>query len=253
MLNPAPKIEILFEDEFIIGIHKPAMVLSQPSFDKNRRPIKDLLEDQRIDLKNKLYLHHRLDFETSGVFLISKSPKANAPLTEMFQNHQFEKTYLCLTRPNPLQPGKKVNCEVLAATNSSSPHTTATESPLTEPWIIKNYMAPAKGMTKHKKRMISVNSGGWPAETKFKILQTTSLFHFVEAQPKTGRTHQIRQHLQESYRSILGDNIYGGKSSEVPRLMLHAARLEFPHPISKAMIKIEAALPQDFQSCLAKT
>lgn len=242
MLNPTPLIEILFEDEFIIGICKPAMILSQPSFDKNRKPIKDLLEEQRPDLKNKLYLHHRLDFETSGVFLISKSTKANAPLTEMFQNHQFEKTYLCLTRPNPLQPGKKVSCEVLSPT----------EDPTQESWIIKNYMAPAKGMTKHKKRMISVKSGGWPAETKFKILNTTSLFHFVQAQPKTGRTHQIRQHLQESYRSILGDNIYGGKSSDVPRLMLHAVSLEFPHPVTKAMIKIEASLPQDFQSCLGK-
>lgn len=242
MLKSPPPIEILFEDEFIIGISKPAMVLSQPSFDKNRKPIKDLLEEQRPDLKNRLYLHHRLDFETSGVFLISKSPKANAPLTEMFQNHEFEKTYLCLTRPNPLQAGKKVSCEVLPPTEESA-H---------ESWIIKNYMAPAKGMTKHKKRMISVKSGGWSAETKFKILKTTTLFHFVEAQPKTGRTHQIRQHLQESYRSILGDNIYGGKSSDVPRLMLHAASLKFPHPITKDVIKIEAALPQDFQSCLSK-
>ena len=51
--------------------------------------------------------------------------------------------------------------------------------------------------------MISVKSGGWVAETEFTILSTNSLFHYVQAKPKTGRTHQIRQHLQESYRSIL--------------------------------------------------
>ena len=231
-------MQILFEDDDLISVYKPAMVLSQPSFDKTRKPIKDLLEEFRPDLKGRLYLHHRLDYETSGVFLISKSQKANRPLTEMFQNHAFEKIYVCLTRPNVLQPGKKVTCQTI----SDHP----------EKWLIKNYMAPAKDMIKHKKRMVSVKSGGWPAETEFEVISTASWFHYVQAKPKTGRTHQIRQHLQESYRSILGDNIYGGKSAEVPRLMLHAKSLEFKHPVSSELLKIEAPLPKDFESCLQK-
>ena len=113
-------------------------------------------------------------------------------------------------------------------------------------------MAPAKGMGGGKRRMISVKAGGWQAETEFTVLTTNSMFHYIQAKPKTGRTHQIRQHLQESYRSILGDNIYGGKSADVPRLMLHAHRLEFQHPITNAPLKIEAALPKDFESCLHK-
>ncbi len=231
-------MDILFEDEFIICVNKPAMVLSQPSFDKKRIPVKEQFEIIRPDLKDKLFLHHRLDFETSGVFLMSKSKLANKPLTEMFTNHNFEKFYLCLTRPNALAAGKKVTCEI----NSENENI----------WIIKNYMAPAKGMGGGKRRMISVKSGGWVAETEFKILSTNSLFHYIQAKPKTGRTHQIRQHLQESYRSILGDNIYGGKSADVPRLMLHAHRLEFQHPITNVALKIEAALPKDFESCLHK-
>jgi 23S rRNA pseudouridine955/2504/2580 synthase len=231
-------MDILFEDEFIICVDKPAMVLSQPSFDKNRIPVKEQLEYQRPDLKNKLFLHHRLDFETSGVFLMSKSPISNKPLTEMFKNHNFEKFYVCLTRPNALSAGKKVTCEI----NSENENT----------WTIKNFMAPAKGMGGGKRRMISVKAGGWQAETEFKILSTNLLFHYIQAKPKTGRTHQIRQHLQESYRSILGDNIYGGKSADVPRLMLHAHRLEFQHPITHQPLKIEAALPKDFESCLHK-
>jgi len=229
-------MEILFEDEYIVCVNKPAMVLSQPSFDKNRKPIRDLFEEQRTDLKNHLYLHHRLDYETSGVFLMSKSKTANAPLTEMFKNHSFQKIYVCMTRPNPLNPGKKVECNIILPDQSE--------------WIIKNHMAPAKDMIKHKKRMISVKSGGWKAETHFKILKSTPGFYFIQATPKTGRTHQIRQHLQESYRSILGDNIYGGKSSDVPRLMLHAFQLNFPHPISKTEISVEAPLPADFATLL---
>lgn len=214
------------------------MVLSQPSFNKDRKPILERVVDMRPDLKGTLYLHHRLDYETSGVFLLSKSKQTNAPLTEMFKAHSFEKIYLCLSRPNPLVAGKKVHCEVLLPDQTE--------------WIIKNFMAPAKGMDNKKKRMISVKSGGWPAETHFKILQTAEKFHYIQCTPKTGRTHQIRQHLQESYRSILGDNIYGGKSSEVPRLMLHAFQLNFSHPITGSRISVEAPLPNDFQKILGK-
>jgi 23S rRNA pseudouridine955/2504/2580 synthase len=231
-------MEILFEDADLIFINKPSMVLSQPSFNKQRTPIKDLLEGERPDLKDRLFLHHRLDFETSGVFLMSKSQRANKPLSDMFQQHAFVKTYVCLTRPNPLQPGKKVACEVL----STSP----------ESWSIKNYMAPAKDMANGKRRMISVKSGGWAAQTVFRILESSPWFHYIQAEPLTGRTHQIRQHLQESYRSILGDNIYGGKSQDVPRLMLHARSLVFEHPITAEQIKIEAPIPKDFESCLQK-
>lgn len=227
-------MQILFEDQYIICVNKPAMMLSQVSFNKDRKPVQTVLEEQRPDLKDSLYLHHRLDFETSGVFLLSKSKQANTPLTEMFKSHSFEKIYLCLTRPNPLTAGKKVDCTII---NENE-------------WIIKNFMATAKGMTNHKKRMISVNSGGRAAETHFKILNSTKMFHVVQAIPKTGRTHQIRQHLQESYRSILGDNIYGGKSSDVPRLMLHAFQLNFPHPITKEKINVEAPLPKDFEKVL---
>ena len=69
-------ISILFEDDFLILVDKPALVLSQPSVrdsNKAKLPIKELIEQQRPDLNGQLFLHHRLDFETSGVFLMSKS------------------------------------------------------------------------------------------------------------------------------------------------------------------------------------
>ncbi len=227
-------IEVLFEDEYLVIINKPPMVLSQPTVDKKRLAIKELFEQETPRFKNKLFLHHRLDYETSGVFLMSQSAKINKNLTQMFTEHQFEKKYICLTRPNKIQPGKKVSSEIISDTE----------------WIIKNYMAPAKGMGGGKKRMISVKSGGWPAETRFKIFKKTEHYFCIEALPKTGRTHQIRQHLQESYCSILGDNIYGRKSEMVPRLMLHALELNFTHPLTQKMINVTAPPPKDFQKFL---
>jgi 23S rRNA-/tRNA-specific pseudouridylate synthase len=211
------------------------MVLSQPSIrDSNhaKMPIKELLEKQRPDLKGKLFLHHRLDYETSGVFLMSKSTLVNKTLTEMFTKHSFHKVYRCLAKPHELKPGKKVICDIKNETS----------------WKINNYMAPAHGMK--QKRMISVKSGKWSAETEFTVLSSTEKFHYIEAVPKTGRTHQIRQHLQESHRSILGDMIYGGKSDDVKRLMLHAFKLSFFHPQTKEKLSIEAPLPKDFLELL---
>lgn len=227
-------MNILFEDEYLVIIDKPAFVLSQVSFDKKRIPAKEQLEELRVDLKNKLFLHHRLDYETSGVFLMSKSSQINKQLTEMFTNHDFTKTYHCLAFNNELKVGKKAEAQII------NDHQ----------WIIKNYMAPANGLANKKKRMISVKSGGWSAETEFTILEKKKNFIYVQARPKTGRTHQIRQHLQESYRSILGDNIYGGKSDKVPRLMLHAYQLDFLHPFFKTPISVQAPLPQDFRTVL---
>jgi RluA family pseudouridine synthase len=228
-------ISILFEDDYLILVDKPAMVLSQPSIresNNTKLPIKELLEKQRPDLKGKLFLHHRLDYETSGVFLMSKSTLVNKSLTEMFTKHSFHKVYRCLSKPHELKPGKKVICEIKSETN----------------WKINNHMAPAHGMK--VKRMISVKSGKWPAETDFTVLSSTDRFHYIEAIPKTGRTHQIRQHLQESNRSILGDMIYGGKSEDVKRLMLHAFSLSFSHPQTKEKLSIEAPLPKDFLELL---
>ena len=224
-------ISVLFEDDYLILVDKPSMVLSQPSIRPSNHaklPIQALLEQQRPDLKGKLFLHHRLDYETSGVFLLSKSNLVNKALTEMFTLHRFCKVYRCLTKPHELKPGKKVICEIK---NDVS-------------WKINNHLAPAFGVK--QKRMISVKSGKWPAETDFSLISSTEKFHYIEAVPKTGRTHQIRQHLQESNRSILGDAIYGGQSSDVKRLMLHAISLSFSHPRTQEKLIIEAPLPKDF-------
>lgn len=240
--SPTTPLEILYEDKELILVNKPPQLLSQKSVDPKRLTVEDVLKNQRPDLQ--LFLHHRLDKETSGVFLFSKSKSVNGKLTEMFKNHDFQKTYWCLTYPNTLEPSKKVSCLSL---NS--------EAPLTEShhWIIKNYMAPAKheGGKSSRKRMISVKSGGWPAETEFRTLKVFPKYFLIEAKPKTGRTHQIRQHLQESHRSIIGDDLYGGgRPTLTSRFLLHAYELEFPHPVTNEKLIVRAPLPKDFQKLI---
>ena len=88
------------------------------------------------------------------------------------------------------------------------------------------------------------------AETRLDLLKNEKSFQLWEATPRTGRTHQIRVHLAGIGRPILGDFLYGGKSSEVPRIMLHAKSLEFKHPITSEILKVSAELPLDFQKKL---
>ncbi len=218
----SPLLEILFEDADLIAVNKPPGLPSQPTVDKNRPDLFTLMKKQKKT--ESIYLHHRLDRDTSGVILLSKSKRANGPLTEMFRTHQFEKIYWALCKP---------------------------ENPLPETWEIQNHLVARRKNAKSVK-MFRTESGGDFAHTLFRTLNSSAEATLVEAKPLTGRTHQIRVHLLHSKASILGDSLYGGKDTRVPRLMLHAHQLNFPHPISGQPLKIVAPLPQDFATLLEK-
>jgi RluA family pseudouridine synthase len=218
------ELEVLFEDEYLIAINKPSGLPSQPTVDKKRPDLFSLVKRQ---LKTEaVYLHHRLDRDTSGVILLSKSKKANAPLTEMFRNHQFEKVYWALAKPSK-ELAEKAE------------------------WEIQNHLI-ARRKDARSLKMFRTESGGDFAHTLFKQLSISPEAALIEAKPLTGRTHQIRVHLLHSNAPILGDSMYGGKDPRVPRLMLHAKTLAFVHPINKVFLAINAPLPADFQTLIGK-
>src|SRR5262249_5945938 len=109
-------------------------------------------------------------------------------------------------------------------------------------WTIRNYSGKPSSKSKRARY----------AETSFRLIDAHQRGLWIEAIPRTGRTHQIRVHLSEYGVPILGDDLYGPKESDlsVPRLMLHASRLIFPHPITKREVVIASPLPGDFQACL---
>lgn len=215
---------VLFEDENILAVAKPAGLSTQASFDPRKENLYALVQEQRGE---KLFLHHRLDKDTSGVLLLGRHPRANKGLTDLFRDHQIQKSYWALAK---------------RAEKPAPPST----------WTVKDFLAPVRGQGKLKMRMVRVKSGGWHAETDFKWLEAFQGADLIEAWPKTGRTHQIRVHLAFEGRPILGDSLYGGRSPLVPRLLLHARSLEFLHPVTRAPMKIEAPLPRDFETILEK-
>jgi RluA family pseudouridine synthase len=226
-MNP---LQILFEDEDLIAVNKPAGLPSQGTVDPRRPHVISVLK-QQMPTGREFFLHHRLDKDTSGVLLLGKSKRANAPLTEIFREHQIEKIYWAVSlRKN--------------ATSEKGPQAVQFE--------VQDHLAPVRGAGKQLMRMVQVKKGGWAAETYFRTLQESKDFFLFEARPITGRTHQIRVHLAGLKLPIAGDFLYGGKSSEVPRLMLHAKTLSLKHPISQEPLTIEAPLPKDFQSLIDK-
>lgn len=230
---PVPLIKpesIVFEDEWLIVVNKEAGVPTQPTIDPNRPNLFDLTKKFLAKREGKevyLGLHHRLDRDTSGLVLFTKKEEANKGVSELFTQHQIQKTYHALVLPTPEAP-------VLTQRQE---------------FEVKNYLAKVSAKNENT-RFGSVKSGGDPAHTLFRVLEVFKGAYWLEAQPRTGRTHQIRVHTSEMGLPILGDPQYFPKNVfsliSAPRLLLHAYQLEFNHPITGKAIKIEAPLPDDF-------
>lgn len=223
-----PLLSILFEDQYLVAVDKPAGLPSQPIMNSNRPDLFSLLKKQLSS--NEIFLHHRLDKDTTGVVLFSKRKSINGALTEMFRQHQFTKTYCALTKNNSAED-KNFSDKIAHG------------------WRIENHLV-ARRKNGSSVKMFRTESGGDHALTDFKILAQSPEALWIQAQPQTGRTHQIRVHLLHSGHPILGDSLYGGKDSRVPRMMLHAQQLSFAHPANKKPILIQAPLPADFQGLL---
>lgn len=213
-------LEILYEDDAIICINKPAgMVVHPAPGHPNGTFVNALLYHCKAlppqDLRPGIV--HRLDKETSGVLLAAKTIEAHQKLIESFSKREIEKEYLAITVGNP--PEETID-------------------------------APIGRHPVKRKEMATVESGRH-ALTHFNVIASDGGFALVRARPVTGRTHQIRVHLKMQKTPVLGDPIYGSEKLSrkmgVKRTLLHAQRLTFPHPISGKTLEITAPFPDDFK------
>jgi 23S rRNA pseudouridine1911/1915/1917 synthase len=223
---------VLFEDEWLIVINKEPGIPTQPTIDPKRPNLFDLTKkylQSRDKTSHEPYLgmHHRLDRDTSGIVMFTKKESANKGVAELFTQHRIQKTYHCLVWRTPI-----------AATLSAH-----------EEFEIKNFLGRVSAKNEIA-RFGSVKSNGDPAHTFFRVLEIFREAYWLEAKPKTGRTHQIRVHTSEAGLPIMGDPQYFPNNVfsiiKAPRLLLHAYQLEFDHPVTGLPVKIEAPLPDDF-------
>ncbi len=216
-------LEILYEDNHLLAVNKPALLPTMgvaadvPSV---MTVAKELLR-QKYDKPGNVYLGvvSRLDAPVTGLLLIAKTSKAAARLSEAFRTRNVRKSYLA---------------------------------------VVEGRMEPADGELEHylrkdeRHRKVHTTHAGAPdaqlARLAYRSIGAAGEFSLVEVEPETGRKHQIRVQLAKIGHPIAGDLKYGSREPFSPGIALHSHRLEFEHPVRHEAMQLEAPLPQSWRN-----
>lgn len=210
-------MQIIHKDEDILVINKPADLPVLPDgWDKDAPYLVKMLE---ADFP-KAWVVHRIDKSTSGIIIFALTAEAHRSLNIQFEKHLVEKTYHAILNGSPK-------------------------------WLDKITKFPLRANVGNKHRTVVDNRNGVRAETRFRILKQNQLSALAEAQPMTGRTHQIRVHAYALGYPLLGDILYSAPETDIiSRAALHAYSLSFDHPISNERLTFTAPYPADFEKAL---
>ena len=216
-------LDIVYEDSHIAIINKPVGMVVHPSPGHQNNTLVNALLYHIKDLSgiNGVFrpgIVHRIDMDTSGLIAIAKNDEAHKFLSEQLKDHSMARTYLCLTRG--IFESKRGRIETLMARDK-----------------------------KNRLKQAVVNDNGKEAITEFEVVETyNNKFSLVKCNLKTGRTHQIRVHMNFIKHPIINDPLYGenNKIAYQTSQLLHAYQLTLIHPVSKEKMTFEAPLPKHF-------
>ena len=211
-------LSIAFEDEWLMAVNKSAGMLVHPTVARETETLANAVIHYYNQQHLSLGFHpvHRLDRNTSGLLLIAKQPNIQHQLINAQKN--FSRIYLAVCHGHPADMNGTINLPIGRCPDS----------------IIQRQITPH----------------GQTAITHYRQLQKLQNTCLLELELDTGRTHQIRVHLSAIGHPLLGDTLYGSKSPLIQRQALHAARLQFHHPISGQLIVIHSPLPDDMQELI---
>jgi 23S rRNA pseudouridine1911/1915/1917 synthase len=227
-LPEAIPLEILFEDDDLIIINKPAGLVVHPGAGHREHTLVNALLNHCAALsgiggKERPGIVHRLDKETSGCLVVAKNDVTHRDLSKQFAARTVEKIYLALVA------GKL-------------PKTAG----VIEEKIGRHPV--------HRKRMSATTLRGRTAKTEYRVVRSSDRVSLVECRLYSGRTHQIRVHLHHLGHPVLGDKVYAPRlAKDFPRQMLHAWKLGFRHPRTEEWKSFEAPLPDDFAAATKLT
>jgi len=218
------KVKIIFEDKYMLVVEKPSLMTTTKEKKEEKNTLEDFLrKNKRNDLPRNGIVH-RLDKGTSGLIMVAKSEEAFLDLKKQFKERSLIKKYYCLV-------GGEVSFE----------------GSINMPIARSKYFF-AK---------FEVNEEGKKALTNFnlikKYIRENKIYSLLDVDLKTGRTHQIRVHLNHLRWSLVGDKIYGGENIEgLKRPFLHAYKVVFKHPINGKKMEIKIELASDLKKILKK-
>jgi 23S rRNA pseudouridine1911/1915/1917 synthase len=211
-------LTILFEDEYLIIINKSEGTLSIATEKQKLHNAYSILSDhiKKADPRNRLFVVHRLDRETSGLMMFAKSEKVQKLLQESWNATIKERTYLAVTEGLVKEPEGAI------------------ESYLVENKALTVYSTNNPNLGKH-------------AITHYETMKSTEFNSLLKVNLETGRKNQIRVHMKDIGCPIVGDEKYGAKTDPIGRLGLHAWVLSFIHPITNENMFFETAIPTKFK------
>ena len=216
-------LDIIFEDEDIIVVNKPSGVVVHPGSGNFDNTLVNGLMNYTNSLSNingeaRVGIVHRIDKDTSGLMLVAKSNKAHEILAEDFKNHNVKRTYIALL------------CGVL-------PYEKATID------------APIKRDAKNFNKM-GVFEDGKKAITHLRVIKRFKKYTLVSLNLETGRTHQIRVHMNYIGFPIYNDPVYNKMTCTDFGQFLHSKEVDFVHPITKEKMHFEVDLPEEFKKII---
>jgi len=232
-------IKILFEDEDLAVLDKPAGIVVNRAVSVKEETVQDFV-DKNFGLKatagdssdflSRSGVVHRLDKDTSGVLIVAKNSASFILLQSLFKERKISKKYKALVHGKVIPDRGEIKAPVGRL-----------------PW---------------NRERFGILSEGKEAQTSYHVLSFYEYerdnFSLLEASPYTGRTHQIRIHLKYIGHSIVSDKFYAGRKTYrkdltfCPRLFLHASNLMFKHPFRDKNIEIESVFPEDLLEVLTK-
>jgi 23S rRNA pseudouridine1911/1915/1917 synthase len=235
-------LEILFEDAHLIVLNKPAGISMHPGAGNDSHTIANAVvhhvgkKQLSVGESDRPGIVHRLDKDTTGVVVVAKSTPVHAALSRQFAERSVGRSYLALVYTTPR-----------AVRTIQADDQGEVSAPI--------------GRHPTNRKIMAISEDGRPAATLWKVQERFPHGTLVECTLKTGRTHQIRVHMDSIGSPVIGDPVYGDFSNLpkplrdsahlLGRQALHAATLSFIHPITQERLSFSAPLPDDFQRLLA--
>lgn len=220
------KLDILYEDDCIAVINKPSGIVVHPAPGNYEHTLVNAIRHIFTSLSDinlgRPGIVHRLDKETSGLLIIAKDNQSHLELSRQFAEHTIEKEYVAIVK------GRIEFDEGII------------EAPI------------ARHEYKRKNMSVNFSDKAKDAKTYYRTLKRFKDYSLLSLKPFTGRTHQLRVHLDFIGHPILGDCKYG-KNNKFSRLALHAKRLRFTHPKTGKPVEFVAPIPREFKELLNKS
>jgi 23S rRNA pseudouridine1911/1915/1917 synthase len=219
---PTAAFSVIHEDEALIVIDKPAGVVVHPARGHESGTLAQALADRAAGGQDpyRAGIVHRLDRDTSGLLVVAKSEDVHRELQTLLQARELHREYLTLVDGIPPAHSGTIDAPIGRDRRDRVLHSIDTDTPR-------------------------------EARTHFELLEPLAHEALLRVSLETGRTHQIRVHMQAIGHPVLGDHAYGGPSRfGLERQFLHAERLAFPHPVTGEEIDVSSPLPEDLAAAL---